>query len=450
MNLLSSMKIFKRKIYNKLLDWKRERNGQSAFLIQGARRIGKSVIAEEFARNEYESYILIDFSKASDEIRNLFNDISDLNFIFFRLQLIYGVSLKERKSVIIFDEVQLAPKVRQAIKHLVSDGRYDYIETGSLITIHQKSSGILIPSEETKADMYPMDFEEFRWAMGDYNTIPLLRQCFEAKQTLGETAHRKMMRDFRIYMAIGGMPQAVAAYIETNDPMRVDQVKREIISLYKEDFLKLDESGKATLFFESIPSQLSKNSFRYKVSSVVKHEKTERVTSLIRMMNDTMAVNVCYLSTDPNIGLALTADIERFKMYAGDTGLFTTLALIDDDSTENNIYEKLLADKLSVNLGYIFENAVAQILRANGKKLYYNAFPTDDGKKYYEVDFIIKEGHKISPIEVKSAGYKTHASLDAFCKKYSDRIKNRYILYTKDYRREGDIEYLPVYMSIFL
>lgn len=444
------MKIFKRKIYNKLIEWKRDRNGASALLIQGARRIGKSTIAEEFAKNEYESYILIDFSKAPDEVKHIFDDISDLEFLFFRLQVIYGVSLKERKSVIIFDEIQLAPKARQAIKHLVKDGRYDYIETGSLITLQKKSTEILIPSEETKIEMFPMDFEEFRWALGDEVTVPLLRQAFEKLIPLGDTVHRKIMRDFRIYMAIGGMPQAVAAYIDTNDPVAVDNVKREIISLYKEDFMKLDESGRATLFFEAIPSQLGSGAFRYKVSSVKQSEKTERVSTIIKMMNETMTVNVSYLSTDPNVGLALTADFDRFKMYAADTGLFITLILMDTELAENKIYEKLLADKLSVNLGYVFENVVAQILRSKGKKLYYNAFPTEDGKKYYEVDFLITEGHKISPIEVKSSGYKTHASLDAFCKKYSGRINNRYVIYTKDLHREGDTIYLPVYLSIFL
>lgn len=444
------MKVFKRKIYDKLLKWKHERHGESALLIQGARRIGKSTIAEEFAKKEYESYIIIDFSKVSVEVKNLFDDVSDLDFIFFRLQVIYGVSLKERKSVIILDEIQLAPKARQAIKHLVKDGRYDYIETGSLISLHKKNAEILIPSEETKMEMFPMDFEEFRWALGDDITVPLLKQAFDRLMPLGETVHRKMMRDFRIYMAVGGMPQAVATYLDTNDPAKVDNVKREIISLYKEDFMKLDETGKAALFFEAIPSQLSSGATRYRVSSVIPHEKPDRITSIIRMMNETMAVNVSYLSSDPNIGLALTADFERFKMYAADTGIFISLILLNNELTETRIYEKLLADKLSVNLGYVFENVVAQILRASDKRLYYNAFPTEDGKKYYEVDFIITKGHKIAPIEVKSSGYKTHASLDAFSRKYSDRIKNKYVIYTKDLRREGNTIFLPVYMSIFL
>ena len=444
------MRIFKRKIYSDLLEWKRKRDGKSALLIQGARRIGKSTIAEEFAKNEYESYIIIDFSKASEEVINLFNDLSDLNFLFFRLQVIYGVSLKERKSVIILDEIQLAPRVRQAIKHLVKDGRYDYIETGSLITLHKKSAEILIPSEETKVEMFPMDFEEFRWALGDNVTIPLLRQAFDTLVPLGDAVHRKMMREFRIYMAIGGMPQAVTAYLDTNDPVTVDDAKREIISLYKEDFMKLDDTGRAALFFEAIPSQLSSGSNRYRVSSVIPKERAERVTSIIRMMGETMAVNVAYLSSDPNVGLAMTADFERFKMYASDTGLFITLAMMDGGFTDAKIYQKLFADKLSVNLGYVFENVVAQILRVRGRKLFYSAFPSEGGKTYYEVDFLITEGQKITPIEVKSSGYKTHASLDAFCRKYSDRVNKRYLIYTKDLRREGETVYLPVYLSIFL
>ena len=444
------MEIFKRKIYNKLLEWKQTKNGKTALLIQGARRIGKSTIAEEFAKNEYESYILIDFSKASEEVKILFDDISDLEFLFFRLQVIYGVELKIRKSVIILDEIQLAPKARQAIKHLVKDGRYDYIETGSLISLHLKSNEILIPSEETKLEMFPMDFEEFRWALGDNVTVPLLKQAFDKLRPLGDAVHRKIMRDFRIYMAVGGMPQSVSTYIETNDPVKVDNVKREIISLYTEDFIKLDDSGRASLFFEAIPSQLTNGAFRYKVSSVIPQEKPDRVTSIIKMMNETMAVNVAYLSTDPNISLALTADFERFKMYTADTGLFITLIMMNNLHADDKIYQKLLADKLNVNLGYVFENVVAQILRTNGKKLYFNAFPTDDGKRYYEVDFLISDGPKISPIEVKSSGYKTHASLDAFCRKFSDRISKRYLIYTKDLRRDADIVYLPVYMTIFL
>lgn len=441
---------FKRKIYDTMLKWKSERKGDTALLIQGARRIGKSTIAEEFARREYKSYILIDFSKVSREVGDLFNDISDLNYLFLRLQFIYQVQLQERESVIIFDEVQLQPLARQAIKHLVKDHRYDYIETGSLISVRSKSRDIIIPSEETKVDMYPMDYEEFKWALGDTATIPLLRTAFEKKIPLGDAVHRKLMRDFRLYMLVGGMPQAVAAYIETNNFSAVDLVKRDIIALYEEDFGKIDASGKAKAMYDAIPAQLSKNALRYRVGNVIPDEKMERVTNIVNAMEDSMTVNVAYHSDDPNAGLALTKNQEYFKMYASDTGLFVTLAFKDAGITENIIYDKLLNDKLSTNLGYVYENVIAQMLRATGKNLFYHAIPYAEGKKYYEVDFVISDRHKISPIEVKSSGYKSHKSLDEFCAKFSARIQNNYLIYTKDYKRENGVDCLPVYMTMFL
>lgn len=441
---------FKRKVYDAMLRWKKERNGATALLIQGARRVGKSTIAEQFAQREYESYILIDFSIAPKEITNLFQDISDLNYIFVKLQLFYQVNLKERKSVIVFDEVQKQPLARQAIKHLVKDGRYDYIETGSLISVRKSSVDIVIPSEETKIDMFPMDYEEFRWAMGDEVTIPLLRTMFEKKQSLGDAIHRKMMRDFRLYMLVGGMPQAVAKYIQTNDLADVDLVKRDIVALYEEDFEKIDASGRAKALFDAIPAQLSKNVSRYTISSVLPNEKADRVENIIKSMEDTMTTNVAYHSNDPNVGLALTKDLERYKMYVADTGLFITLAFKNKDFTSNLLYNKLLNDKLNANLGYVYENMIAQMLRASGKELYYHIIPTQDGKKYYETDFLISDDYKISPIEVKSSGYKTHASLDVFCDKYSDRIKNRYLIYTKDLTWGKGILYIPVYMTMFL
>lgn len=441
---------FKRKIYDTMLKWKSERKGDTALLIQGARRIGKSTIAEEFARREYKSYILIDFSKVSREVGDLFNDISDLNYLFLRLQFIYQVQLQERESVIIFDEVQLQPLARQAIKHLVKDHRYDYIETGSLISVRSKSRDIIIPSEETKVDMYPMDYEEFKWALGDTATIPLLRTAFEKKIPLGDAVHRKLMRDFRLYMLVGGMPQAVAAYIETNNFSAVDLVKRDIIALYEEDFGKIDASGKAKAMYDAIPAQLSKNALRYRVGNVIPDEKMERVTNIVNAMEDSMTVNVAYHSDDPNAGLALTKNQEYFKMYASDTGLFVTLAFKDAGITENIIYDKLLNDKLSTNLGYVYENVIAQMLRATGKNLFYHAIPYAEGKKYYEVDFVISDRHKISPIEVKSSGYKSHKSLDEFCAKFSARIQNKYLIYTKDYKRENGVDCLPVYMTMFL
>lgn len=441
---------FKRKIYDSMLKWKQERNGETALLIQGARRIGKSTIAEEFARKEYKSYILIDFSKVSKEVRDLFNDVSDLNYILLRLQFIFQVELYERKSVIIFDEVQLQPLARQAIKHLVKDGRYDYIETGSLISVRSKSRNIIIPSEETKIDMFPMDFEEFRWALGDKATIPLLRKAFESKTALGDAVHRKLMRDIRLYMLVGGMPQAVSAYIKTNNFMAVDRIKRDIIALYEEDFIKLDNSGRAKAMYNAIPAQLSRNTSRYQIGNAVPDEKIDRVINIIKDMEDSMTTNIAFHTDDPNIGLALTKNQEYFKMYTSDTGLFVTLAFMDSDVTENVIYEKLLSDKLSTNLGYVYENLIAQMLRATGKNLFYHTIPYAEGKKYYEVDFIITDKHKISPIEVKSSGYKSHKSLDEFCSKYSERITNKYVIYTKDYKREGGVEYIPVYMTLFL
>lgn len=346
--------------------------------------------------------------------------------------------------------MQLQPLARQAIKHLVKDHRYDYIETGSLISVKSKSKKILIPSEETKVSMYPMDYEEFKWALGDTTTIPLLRTAFEKKMSLGEAAHRKLMRDFRMYMLIGGMPQAVAAYIKTNNFEAVDLAKRDIISLYEEDFIKLDSSGRAKALYDAIPAQLSRNASRYQVGSAIPDEKVDRVIGIINDMADSKTTNVAYHSNDPNVGLALTKNPERFKMYASDTGLFVTLAFKDSDVTENVIYEKLLNDKLSTNLGYVYENMVAQMLTATGKNLFYHTIPYAEGKKYHEVDFIITDRHKISPIEVKSSGYKTHKSLDQFCAKYSDRIMNRYLIYTKDYKRENGVEYIPIYMAMFL
>lgn len=442
--------IFKRKAYNRMLQWKKERAGATALLIQGARRIGKSTLAEEFAKNEYKSHLLIDFSVAPAEVFELFNDISDLNYIFFRLQLIYKIQLYERESAVIFDEVQKCPLARQAIKHLVKDHRYDYIETGSLISVRKSSVDIVIPSEETKIDMFPMDYEEFKWALGDTVTIPLLHTAFDRRMALGDSIHRRMMRDFRLYMLIGGMPQAVAEYIKTNNMEAVDMVKRDIIALYEEDFNKIDDTERASAMFDAIPALLSKNSLRYKVSSAIPGEKPGRVESIIKMMENSMTVNVAYHANDPNAGLALTRDNEYFKMYVGDTGLFITLAFKDKDFTDNVIYNKLLNDKLSTNLGYVYENVIAQILRATGKKLYYHTIPHSDGKKHYEVDFVIADGHKVSPVEVKSSGYKTHASLDEFCRKYSDRIQSKYIVYTKDLNRIGDVNYIPVYMAMFL
>lgn len=441
---------FKRKIYDKFLEWKKNSDGKTALLVEGARRIGKSTIVEEFAKNEYESYILIDFTKASKEVLNLFDDISDLNYIFLRLQLIYHKELHQRKSLIIFDEVQFCPKARQAIKHLVADHRYDYMETGSLISIRKNVKDILIPSEERQVQMYPMDFEEFKWALGDTVTIKLLRESFEKYQPLGDDLNRTMMRDFRLYMLVGGMPKAVSTYIETNNMRLVDEEKRDILRLYESDFMKIDSTGKAAMLFKSIPSQLEKNASRYQVSSVLENQRNSTVLELISEMESSKTVLVSYKSDDPNAGLTRTKDLENFKLFVCDTGLFTTMLFMDKDFTENIIYEKLLSDKLSVNLGYLYENVVAQILKANGNSLFYYTFLDEKSRHNFEIDFLLARNNKVCPIEIKSSGYKTHASLDAFSEKYSSRILNKYLVYTKDLRKDKDVFSVPVYMTMFL
>lgn len=441
---------FKRKIYDKFLEWKKNSDGKTALLVEGARRIGKSTIVEEFAKNEYESYILIDFTKASKEVLNLFDDISDLNYIFLRLQLIYHKELHQRKSLIIFDEVQFCPKARQAIKHLVADHRYDYMETGSLISIRKNVKDILIPSEERQVQMYPMDFEEFKWALGDTVTIKLLRESFEKYQPLGDDLNRRMMRDFRLYMLVGGMPKAVSTYIETNNMRLVDEEKRDILRLYESDFMKIDSTGKAAMLFKSIPSQLEKNASRYQVSSVLENQRNSTVLELISEMESSKTVLVSYKSDDPNAGLTRTKDLENFKLFVCDIGLFTTMLFMDKDFTENIIYEKLLSDKLSVNLGYLYENVVAQILKANGNSLFYYTFLDEKSRHNFEIDFLLARNNKVCPIEIKSSGYKTHASLDAFSEKYSSRILNKYLVYTKDLRKDKDVFSVPVYMTMFL
>lgn len=442
--------VFKRKIYDDLLQWKRMDEGRTAVLIQGARRVGKSTIAQEFAAKEYDSYILVDFAACSNEIRDLFNDVSDLNRIFMRLQLEYGVELIQRKSVIIFDEVQLAPKARQAIKYLVKDGRYDYIETGSLISIRKNVKDILIPSEEVRLDMYPMDYEEFKWALGDTATIKLLKSHFLRKTSLGDDVNRKLMRDFRLYMLIGGMPQAVATYLETNNLEKVDSIKRSIIALYEADFNKIDPSGNASKLFHQIPVQLTGNANRYQVWSATDGKRNIQMAETFSEMKESMVVNMAYHANDPSAGIAMHQDPDKFKMFAGDTGLFVTLAFWDKKFTDNTIYHKLLSDKLSADLGYVYENVIAQILKAAGHELHYYTFPTDSGKHNYEIDFLIADESKISPIEVKSSSYKSHTSLDAFCAKYSARIKHKYLIYTKDMHKEADVLYLPAYMAMFL
>ena len=445
------MRIFKRKLYEKLLDWKNNRSGRTAVLIEGARRVGKSTLVRQFAQNEYESYVMIDFSIVKKDILELFDSIADLDYFFLQLQFRLGVSLKERKSLIIFDEVQMCPKARQAIKHLVADGRYDYIETGSLISIRKNVKDIVIPSEEEKMILHPLDYEEFKWALGDTTTIAQMRMIFEKRLSMGDAVTRKLMRDFRLYMAVGGMPQAVCEYLETNNLMDVDRVKRGIIQLYEDDFYRIDQSGRISMLFDAIPAQLSSNASRFQVASALgDNVDSEKTLQLISELRESKTINMAYHANDPAVGMPLSIDLKKYKMFVADTGLFITLAFKDKDFTENVIYQKLLSDKLDANLGYVYENVVAQMLTAAGNKLFYYTFPTSTGKHNYEVDFLLSRGNKVCPIEVKSSGYKRHASLDAFCEKFSSRVLQRYLVYTKDFLKDKQTLMLPIYLTQFL
>ena len=450
-------RVFKRKIYEKLLRWKEQRKGATALLIEGARRVGKSTIVKQFAQSEYKSYILIDFNNTTQAIRDLFDDLTDMNMFFMLLQQQTHVKLYERDSLIIFDEVQKFPIARQAIKYLVADGRYDFIETGSLISIKKNTKDITIPSEETRISMYPMDYDEFRWALADEVTPDLLPQFYQKGIPLGPT-HRKAMRDFRLYMLVGGMPQAVNAYLDTNNLSDVDQVKRDIIKLYLDDFRKIDPTGRVEKLFLNIPAQLSNNVSRYMPYQAIGEVKGDKMLEFLNDLEDSKTVLMCYRCNDPNVGMSLTQDQERYKMFLADTGLFVTLAFWDKDVTENIIYSKLLNDKLQTNLGYIYENIVAQTIVATGQKLFYYTFPSEDGKRLYEVDFLLSKESKLWPLEVKSSGYKTHQSLDEFCSKYPSRVSKRFLsrvskrflITTKDYEQQQQTTILPVYMTSLL
>ena len=449
-NQNTTLMIFKRKLYGTMLRWKNEKQGRTAMLIEGARRVGKSTLVTEFAKREYKSYILIDISKTSKRIKDLFDDISDLDIFFFNLQSITGVSLYKRESVIVFDEVQNYPVARQAIKHLVQDGRYDYIETGSLVSIKKNVQHIVIPSEEHSETLFPMDFEEFYWAIGNTASPEQLRQAFAMQRPIGDAVHHRWMRDWRLYMLVGGMPQAVEAYINTNDMRMVDETKREILQLYFNDFRKIDVTGRIAKLFAAIPSQLNSNASRFQIGSVLPNRTAESVAEVIAELEDSKTINMAYHISDPNVGMGQFMDYSHYKMFLADTGLFITLAFWEKTFTENVIYNKLLSDKLKANLGYVYENLVAQMLRASGNQLFYYTFPTGKGNTNYEIDFILSRGNKIVPIEVKSSGYKTHASIDAFCEKYSSRIGERILLYTKDYARDKQTICMPVYYTPFL
>ena len=442
--------VFRRKIYNKIREWKDKYSDKYALLIKGARRVGKSTIAEEFAKNEFKSYILIDFAHTSKEIIELFDDTYNLDFFFLQLQQLTGTRLYEKDSVIIFDEVQLLPKARQAIKYLVADGRYKYIETGSLLSIRKNTKDILIPSEEHKISMYPMDIEEFLWAIDDEVTADTIKILYKNKKSAGNTMHRNLMRIFRLYMLVGGMPQAIETYLEQNNLQAVDETKREIIDLYEEDFIKIDGTGLAGDIYDAIPANLSSNASRYVLANAREGTKSEQVRELIPDMLSSFTVNIANRANDPGVGMSLTKDSRRYKLFASDVGLFVSLAFKDKNYTENVIYNKLLSDKLDVNLGYIYENVVAQMLIAKGNNLYYYTMESDTSHHLYEIDFLLSEGDKISPIEVKSGNYRNHKSLDVFCDKFSSRIKEKYVVHTKDYKWEKGIHYIPVYMVPFI
>ena len=441
-------RIFKRKLYDKLLTWKQESQGKTALLVEGARRVGKSTIVEEFAKQEYASYILIDFNKAAKKIKDLFEDLDNLDYIFLTLQAHYGVNLTPRKSVIIFDEVQKCPLARQAIKYLVADGRYDYIETGSLISIKKNTQDITIPSEEERITMFPMDYEEFCWAMDDTATMPLLRTFFDKRLPLG-AAFRTKMREFRLYMIVGGMPQAVNTYLDTKNLQKVDAIKRNILKLYEDDFLKIDATGRLSKLFMSIPGQLARSTSRFVPYNAIGTVEEDKLLEMIKALEDSKTVHMVYHCDDSSVGMSLTKDDSRYKIFTADTGLFVTLAFWDKDFTENVLYEKLLSDKLDVNLGYVYENVAAQMLAAAGNNLFYYTFPKDP-KHNYEIDFLLSQGSKICPIEVKSSTHSSHASLDAFCDKFSSRIGERILLYTKDLSHDGQTRLIPIMMAAFI
>lgn len=445
-----SITIFRRKIYDKMLEWKTNRSQKYSLLIKGARRVGKSTIAKEFAKKEFKSYILIDFAHASKAIIELFEDMYDLDMFFLKLQQFSKTRLYENESVIIFDEIQLCPKARQAIKYLVADGRYRYIETGSLLSLRRNTQDILIPSEEYKISMYPMDYEEFLWAIGDNVTADTIRLLLETKKPAGNSMHRELMRIFRLYMLIGGMPQAIETYLEKKNLCSVDETKRAIVDLYEEDFTKIDGTGLAGDIYDSIPASLTGNNSRYVYSSAKKGTRSEQIYRLIPDMLSSYTVNIAYHSNNPGVGMALEKDMERFKLFTSDIGLFITLSYKDKDFTENLIYDKLLSDKLDANLGYVYENAVAQILVAKGNNLFYYTEKSETSNHLHEIDFLLSSGTKICPIEVKSGNYKTFKSFDDFCNKFSSRIGEKYIVHTKDYKRENGVTFIPVYMLPFL
>lgn len=446
--------MLKRKIYNELVSWKNQSRGTTAMMIDGARRVGKSYIAEEFAKAEYKSYILIDFGQAPMNVLDLFvNDTANLDLFFAKLSAFYSTVLYKRESVIIFDEVQQYPRARQLIKYLVADGRFDYLETGSLIRLKKNVQDIIIPSEEEHIEMFPLDFEEFLWAMNDEATYPMIRQCFETKIPLGAALHRKVMNDFRQYILVGGMPQSVLAYKDGKNFEASDIAKRRILKLYRDDVAKFAAGYEDKVFavFDNIPGQLSKKEKKYKLSSLGKQARFRTYEDSFVWLNEAMIVNTCFNATDPHIGLALSADNTMQKCYMADTGLLVTHTFKDKKFTDNELYRAILFDKLNINEGMLMENVVSQMLRQKRERLYfYSKADSRNRGNHMEIDFLITEGKKISPVEVKSGNYRSHSSLDKFRKRFSSVVGNSYILYTKDVMEKDGILHLPLYMAELL
>ena len=439
-----------------MLDWKKTSAGNSALMIDGARRIGKSTIAETFAKNEYDDYLVIDFITASKEIKENFDNIGKPDVFFRNLFIFAGKELKSNNSVIIFDEVQKFPKAREAIKYLVKDGRYQYIETGSLISIKKKSQEIVIPSEEDKRKMYPMDFEEFLWATGDAATAPFIKDCFEKRIPVGDKIHRKIMTTFRTYFAIGGMPQAVSAFVEGKTYKQIDAIKRNILSLYEEDLKKYDNENneKTSAIFKSIPEQLSNHNSKFKFYNLNKNARYKNYIYSVKCIDESMIGNYCRNVTNPQITPDLFTESDNFKLFLGDTGLLISQILKSSKNVEEDLYKKIITGHLSANLGMVFENMVAQMLRARGYELFFHEYlykpEGTKTEKKFEVDFLIVKNRNLCPIEVKSSNYKTHESFDYFIKKYKLKKHERFIIYTKDLDKDDDITFIPIYMTMCL
>ena len=449
--------VFKRKVYDKLLEWKELSAGSSAVLLEGARRIGKSTIVEEFAKKEYDDYMILDFAKEKTDIKNNFiENMDDLDTFFRNLFLLKKRRLKGEKCVIIFDEVQLFPLARQAIKYLVADGRYEYIETGSLISIRKNVQDILIPSEEYRIQMYPMDFEEYLWALEDDVTYEAIKDAFERRKPLGDAIHRRIMKTFRTYMAVGGMPQAVEAYVSGKTFAQIDFIKRNILRLYEEDLQKYDADNheKASVIYKTIPEQLENKHSHFKFSLVDKNARYKNYVDAVSFLSESMIGNECINVTKPEVALELFSDKSNFKLYMGDTGLLVSQIMKNRDKTDEDLYKALIIDDLGINQGMILENMAAQMLRAAGHNLFFHEYlykpEESEREKKYEIDFMTVKRRKICPIEVKSSNYKSHKSFDYLVKKYQLKMEDRYIIYTKDLKYEDGIMYIPIYMTMFI